>query len=107
MDERVQVFDFVLVFRGVVVDSGHAASFWGAENADLGAMDIVVETSRKLDYSMAYIGVEETHHRGQLQRHRQADAQRGPSSCEARRSHQDPGGCCRDDALPVKLQVNF
>lgn len=44
LDERVEIFDLVLIFGGVGVNSLHAAAFRGAENTDLGAMDIVVDT---------------------------------------------------------------
>lgn len=42
--ERVEVFDFVGVFWCVVVDTVHAFSFGGAEDSELGGVDVVVET---------------------------------------------------------------
>lgn len=44
LDERVEIFDFVLVFLGVEVDLVHTATFWSTEDTDLSAMDIIVES---------------------------------------------------------------
>jgi hypothetical protein len=44
LDEGVEVLDLVVVLGGVGVDASHALAFGGAEDADLRAVDIVVDT---------------------------------------------------------------
>ena len=49
LHERVEVFNFIWVFLGLVVDFVHAATFRCTEDSDLCAVNIVVETIEEGD----------------------------------------------------------
>ena len=44
LDERVEVFDLVLVLGSMCVNTVHTATFWSSEDTELSLVDVVVET---------------------------------------------------------------